>query len=123
MVLLCKTALTGKTAEETLARYAQYLVSKKSVIQAALVYISIGKYERAAEALFGARLRHLSYLLVLFCSQQIEMNLSEHVKLAINLDFARFLFDYGLTQEAIELCESLGNEARDLKNELEILAS
>ncbi|CAL8142832.1 unnamed protein product [Orchesella dallaii] len=123
-ILLCKTTLSEKNSEETLSRYAQYLVSKKCVVQAALVYIYIGKYERAAEALFGARLRHLSYLLLVFCArEQIEMNLSDHIKLAINLDFARFLFDYGLTAEAINFCDSLGNEAKDLKNELEILAS
>lgn len=99
-------------------------MSKKCVIQAALVYIYIGKYENAAEALFGARLRHLSYLLLVFCAREnIELNLSDHIRLAINLDFARFLFDYGLTGEAINFCETLGNDAKDLKHELEILAS
>lgn len=123
-ILLCKTALSEKNAEETLNRYAQYLVSKKCIIQAALVYIYIGKFERAAEALFGARLRHLSYLLLVFCArEQVELNLSDHIRLAINLDFARFLFDYGLSGEAISFCDSLGNDAKDLKNELEILAS
>jgi hypothetical protein len=123
-VLLCKTALNEKNSEDSLCKYAQCMNSKKCAFKAASVYAFVEKFDRTIEVLFGARLRHLSYMLLHFCERQgVQLSISDHIKLAIRLDFARFVFECGLQKEAIKFCETLGEQGSDLKQELEILSS
>jgi len=123
-ILLCKTALSEKNAEESFCKYAQFMNSRKCSFKAASVYAFVGNFDRTIEVLFGARLRHLSYMLLHFCQRQdVQLTISDHIKLAIKLDFARFIFECGLQKEAIKFCETLGEQGSDLKQELEILSS
>ena len=124
-ILLSKTSLNDKQAHETLAKYGQYLNTHRHVIRSACIYASIGKYDRTIEVLFGGRKRHLSYLLLTYCDKHgIELpNLTGHVRLAIRLDFARFIFECGLMKEALSFCDAIGDDAKDLKSELDILSS
>jgi len=125
-ILLCKSSLSPKQGHDCLSKYAHYLNSQRQVLKSASVYAYIGKIDRAIEVLFGGRKRHLCYLLLLFSEQSAGIdlgNLSEHVKMAIRLDFARLLFDYGLVGEAMGFCDKLGDEAKDLKSEFEILGA
>ena len=122
-ILLCKTSLNQKQSQDCLGKYGHFLNSQRQVLKSASIYAYVGKYDRAIEVLFGGRKRHLCYLLLLVCEKYgVELtNLSDHVKLAIRLDFARFIFDCGLYNEAIQFCDEIGEEAKDLKSELEIL--
>lgn len=123
-ILLCKTALCEKSSEESLCKYAQFINSKKCAYRAASVYLFLDKYDRAIEVMFGARLRHLSYLLLHYCiKENVPISISDHIRTAISLDFARFIFECGLQKESIEFCKSLGEKGNDLKQELEILSS
>lgn len=123
-ILLCKTALGEKSSEESLCKYAQFLNSKKCAYKAASAYVFCERYDRAIEVLFGTRLRHLSYLLLHYCLKQgLAITISDHIQAAINLDFARFIFECGLQRESIKFCEDLGDKGHDLGQELEILSS
>ncbi len=123
-LLLCKTSLNEKNAEDSLCKYAQFINSKKCAYKAASIYIFCDKYDRSIEVLFGGRLRHLSYLLLHYCTKQgVPISISEHIQTAIRLDFARWIFECGLQKESISFCESLGDIGKDLRQELEILSS
>jgi hypothetical protein len=123
-LLLCKTALNDKNSEDSLLKYAQFINSKKCAYKAASVFVYLGKYDKGIEVLFGSRLRHLAYLLLHFCvKENVPISVSEHIRIAISLDFARFIFECGLQKESITFCESLGEKGNDLKQELEILSS
>lgn len=123
-LLMSKLSLSEDKKNETLTKYAQYLNSKKCIIQSASVYVVIGNFDKAIEVFFGSRVRHMSYLLLHFFEKSgFKSSLSDHVKLAIKLDFARFLFDNRLVRESIEFCDRLGMDGKSLKQELEILAT
>lgn len=122
-ILLSKSSLTKTQAHDCLSKYGHYLNSQRQVLKSASIYAYVGKFERAIEVLFGGRKRHLCFFLLFFCENHgIDLSkLSDHVKTAIRLDYARLLFDYGLMNEAIAFCDSIGEEASDLRSELEIL--
>jgi len=124
-ILLSKTSLSPKQAQDCLSKYGHFLNSQRQVLKSASMYAYIGKFDRAIEVLFGGRKRHLCYLLLTFCeSGGIDLsNLSDHVKTAIRLDFARLIFDCGLLPEAIAFCDKIGDDAKDLRSEMEILGS
>jgi hypothetical protein len=124
-ILLSKSSLNTAQAHDSLSKYGHYLNSQRQVLKSASVYAYIGKFDRAIEVLFGGRKRHLCFLLLVFCEKHgVDVsNLSDHVKTAIRLDFARLLFDCGLLEEAIAFCDKIGDEAKDLRSELEILGS
>lgn len=123
-ILLSKTSLNEKQSNETLAKYGQFLNNHRHIIRSACVYAYVGKFDRTIEVLFGGRKRFLSYLLLTYCDQLgIELSLNQQMRLAIRLDFARFVFDCGLMKDALKFCDTIGNEAKDLKSELEILST
>ncbi|CAG7728047.1 unnamed protein product [Allacma fusca] len=111
-LLLCKTSLNNIPgsvhAKETLSRYAQYLNTSRFVLKAASLFVYIGKYDRAVEVLFSARRKLTAFIaLHILEVRGVAVPISQHVRVAIKLDFARFIFDVGLQSEAIQFCEKL----------------
>lgn len=130
-VWLAKAVLPSSEMHEVMRKYADHLFATGHRNEAILVILSMGSFERLLEALGGFRLHKHAGLFLQACREfgllpqrKFMEPASPQTTLltAVELDFARCLFDAGNHHAALLLCKRLGESGNELRREFEILA-
>lgn len=130
-VWLAKAVLPPIEMNEVLKKYADHLFATGHRNEAILVILSMGSFERVLETLGVFRLHKHAGLFLQACREfgvlpqrkSMEPACPQTTLLtAVELDFARCLFDAGNHRAAVLLCKRLGESGNELRREFEILA-
>ncbi|XP_034244567.1 WD repeat-containing protein 11-like [Thrips palmi] len=130
-VWLAKSVLPPAEMHEVMRKYADHLFATGHRNEAILVILSMSSFERVLETLGGFRLHKHAGLFLQACREFGLLPQRKYMEAAspqtslltaVELDFARCLFDSGNHRAALLLCKRLGDSGNELRREFEILA-
>ncbi|XP_067012842.2 WD repeat-containing protein 11 [Anabrus simplex] len=124
-VWLAKAVLPLPDSHEVLRKWSEHLCAGGQKNKAILVTLSMGHFERVLEMLGSQRLHARAGQLLQACREFgiYPRSASEPLLAAVELDFARLLFNLGNQSGAIALSSKLGATGEKLHREFQILAS